>query len=206
MKTASMVLGIAGGVVTIIFALLIVLVGIFVGYAQDWVTEEGWSGSVRIDGDNVQIDGENMFFGDENGSVTINGKEVRIENGKVSINGDEVFIGDEESYSVSVNDNGVYINGELIPHEAREFALFGINMAKGVIWVIAGIVVIGGILGIIGGALVKRNNVLGGILMLVAAFLGSPAVVPFVVFLIGGILALINEKPPVNAPQPPPLA
>lgn len=205
MRTASMVLGIVGGVIAIILALILVLFGILFGYAQNWVTENEWSGSVVIDGE-VQIDGESMFIGGEYGSVTINGQEVKVQNGKVSIDGDEVYIGDGDKYSVSINDDGVFIDGEMLPYEAREFALFGINMARGVVWIIAGLVVVGGVLGIVGGALVKRNNVLGGIFMLVAAFLGSPVVIPFIVLLIGGILALINEKPPVRAPQPPPVA
>lgn len=206
MKTASMVLGIVGGIVTILLALIMILIGLLFGYTGDWLAENGWNGSVRIDGDNVEIDGDVLHFGNEDALIQIDGTEVRVQNGKVSINGDEVFDGDEDHYSVSIDDDSVIINGEHIPFRARGWARFGINVANGVLWVLAVIVVVGGILGIIGGAMVKRNNVLGGILMLVAAFLGSPAVLPFVLFLVGGILALINEKPPVRAPQPPPVA
>lgn len=58
---------------------------------------------------------------------------------------------------------------------------------------------IGGILGLIGGLIVKKNNTTGGILMIIGTVLGLD-----VLLLLGSIFAFIKEKQPVPPyPYPP---
>ena len=81
----------------------------------------------------------------------------------------------------------------------------------GIIVLFGGIVsTIGGIVGLIGGCIVKRKNVAAGVMMIVAAvlcFIGLFNVVSMLMFVLGGIFALVRERPKSAAafpPSPPP--
>ncbi len=63
-----------------------------------------------------------------------------------------------------------------------------------------------GVLGLVGGTMVQKNSTTAGILMIVAA--GISLVLSFnwlsmTLFTLGGIFALVKEKPPVAPVQPP---
>ena len=53
----------------------------------------------------------------------------------------------------------------------------------------------GGVLSLIGGIRIEKNNVLSGIFMCVAAVLTIWLFIPFVLSLLGGIFALVQTKP-----------
>lgn len=65
-----------------------------------------------------------------------------------------------------------------------------------------------GVLGLVGGTMVPKNNVTAGVLMIVAAGVSLVITGGFfsmVLFTLGGIFALIKEKPPVAPVQQPPV-
>ncbi len=64
-------------------------------------------------------------------------------------------------------------------------------------YVWCGLSVVGAVLGIIGAVKVKKNNVTAGVLMLVAAvpsFFTGIGIIASILFIIGGILALVSGK------------
>lgn len=131
MRTASLVLGIVGGVLAVIFALIFMLSGAVVGSMGGALTEmqgQGW-----------EVEG-NL------GDMTID--------------------------------------------QATGFAASWFYIAGGAS-------IVGAILGIIGGAMAKKKNILAGILLIVAAipslFTGL-GVIASILFVIGGILAFIPQK------------
>ena len=77
----------------------------------------------------------------------------------------------------------------------------------GIIVIIIGVLNAGcGVLGLVGGNMVRKNNITAGILMIVAAGLSLIITGNFfsmVLFTLGGIFALVKEKPPVAPLQPP---
>ena len=58
-----------------------------------------------------------------------------------------------------------------------------------------GILLLVGGLGLAGGIIVKKRNVLGGVFMLVASVFGIVTCVSFILLLLGGIFALVKERP-----------
>ncbi len=66
------------------------------------------------------------------------------------------------------------------------------------LFIVFGIVcTLSGVLGLIGGIIVKKHNIAAGVMMIVAAVMS----ISFILFLLGGIFALMKEKPQY-APQP----
>jgi hypothetical protein len=131
MRTASLVLGIVGGVLAVIFALLFMLSGAVVGSMGGALTElegQGW--------------------------------EVESDLGDMTID-----------QATGLASSWLYIAG--------------------------GASIVGAILGIVGGAMAKKKNILAGILLIVAAvpslFTGL-GVIASILFVIGGILAFIPQK------------
>lgn len=136
MKTASLVLGIIGGVLAIIFAIIFIGSGALVGSMAQGIDEltaqmeeEGWE------------------------------------------------VVEDESVSVLATD----VTG------AAAGTLLFIGIAS----------IIGAAMGIVGGALAKKKSIIAGILMLVAAipsFFTGLGIIASVLFIIGGIMALIPQK------------
>ena len=77
----------------------------------------------------------------------------------------------------------------------------------GIVVIIFGMLKAGcGVLGLIGGTMVKKNTVTAGVLMIVAAGVSLVLTGGFfsmVLFTLGGIFALIKEKPQAAPMQPP---
>lgn len=67
----------------------------------------------------------------------------------------------------------------------------------GSLTIIVGVVILlNGVLGIVGGSMVREHNTAGGIMMLVAGFVSfitGWAIISFVLFLIGGIFAFVKD-------------
>jgi hypothetical protein len=158
MKTASLVLGIIGGVLAIIFAIFFMIGGAVMNSAANYVSEMDDFGGA-MDELTQQLEAEGL---------TIEDNDV-----------DYSSLDDAINYGAGAVAAGLYIAG-----------ILGI---------------IGGIMGIVGGALAKKKNVVAGILMLVAAvpsFFTGLGFIASILFIIGGILALIPDKqaaPPVQA-------
>ena len=69
--------------------------------------------------------------------------------------------------------------------------------AGGVILLIVGLLLLaGGGLGLAGGIIVPKRNVLAGVFMLVSSVFGVMTCVSFILLLLGGIFALVKEQPP----------
>lgn len=131
MRTASLVLGIVGGVLAIIFALVFMLGGAFVNSMGGALTEmesQGW--------------------------------EVESDLGDMTIDG-------------------------------------ATGLAASMFYIVGGASIVGAILGIIGGAMAKKKNIVAGVLLIIAAipslFTGL-GIIASVLFVIGGILAFIPQK------------
>lgn len=153
MKTASTVLGIVGGSIAILAAIIVLLVGVvFIDSAFDIVEKH------ISDYDSVYEEDGELYCRDSGDLI-----------GHIDSDGTIVY-----------NHNG----GE----SWRDWTAFGIGIARTVIIVISVVMFIGGVLGIVGGAISRRSSTSGGIMMLIAAFL-SGAGFPFL--LTGGILALV---------------
>ncbi len=149
MRTASMVLGIVGGVLALLFAIIYLISGAFV------------SGSANI------IDDYTNF-----------------NNGEFSDDFFDSYDDGTFSYEFDVNPGAIVD--------------YGIQAAAVWLWISGVLSIIGGVLGIIGGAQVKKKNVMAGVFMLVGGVLSVFTGVGFismVVLVVGGILALVKEKP-----------
>lgn len=149
MKIASSVLGIVGGVLTILLAVVFLLMGVLHTPIREFVEQDLVEFVNDADWDDV----------------------------KVIVDGETVVDTDFDWDRTHGLRRGVYV--------------FGLNILQGVFWVIAALLLTGGIVGLIGGAIARRNSTAGGAMMLVAAFLGF-CCFPF--FLTGGILALVSTK------------
>jgi hypothetical protein len=166
MRTASLVLGIIGGVLAIIFA----VISFFIGTAA-----------------NVALDElEDINISD------IDGME------------------DLDDFQILIEDENVHIDGSVDLDEPLQFAgRFAGSFVGALFWIPAILSLIGGVLGIVGAALTRKKNVIAGVLMIIAAVLCLFTVVGFIstiLFVLGGIFALINDKSaqaPVPPPQPP---
>lgn len=78
----------------------------------------------------------------------------------------------------------------------------------GVVLIVIGVLnAVGGVLGLVGGLMVDKKNVTAGVLMIVSAGLSlllSGNWLTMILCTLGGIFALVKEKPPVPPlPQPP---
>ena len=63
------------------------------------------------------------------------------------------------------------------------------------------VVLIGGVLGLVGGLLVNKNNVLAGVLMLIGGVMIIYLVLLFILLLLGGIFALVKDNSVTNNPE-----
>ncbi len=153
MRTASLVLGIVGGVLAVIFGVMCIIGGIVAGSFVGHVDE----------------------------------LNTALENWDTMTNDDW-----------NINDSDIQIDG----YENVYNSFLGLGAS--IIYVIGGFSIVGAALGIIGGALVKKKNVVAGILMLVASvpslFTGF-GIIASILLIIGGILALIPEKPSASPVQ-----
>lgn len=78
----------------------------------------------------------------------------------------------------------------------------------GIVLIVIGVLnAVGGVLGLVGGLMVDKKNVTAGVLMIVSAGLSlllSGNWLTMILCTLGGIFALVKEKPPVPPlPQPP---
>ena len=123
----------------------------------------------------------------------------------------------EDAQAFMQEDFEIRVNGEVYSFSADgdsiempgRFAMFGLGVARGVLWVFVGLLFAGGVLGVIGAAIVRRNHVAAGVLMLIAAFVSLWG---FALFVLAGIFALVPDKrsappapaQPIPAPPAPP--
>ncbi len=154
MRTASTILGIAGGALAVLIAIFSMIGTLAIFTAIPDVMDN----ALEFSDDFNYNDGDFSF---DNG-------EFSFDNGEFSFDSD--------------------ING---------LAGSGWNFVA--TWIIIShiIAIIGGILGIVGGAIVKKKNVVAGVLMIVACVLAGFSgwgILCSIALLIGGILALVKEK------------
>lgn len=93
-----------------------------------------------------------------------------------------------------------------VPHAAGFLFDWSTDVAGITAIVIGGVKAVCGVLGLVGGLSVKTNNVTAGVLMIVAAGVSliiTGAWITTVLLTLGGIFALVKEKPPVVTSQTP---
>lgn len=155
MRTASMVLGIVGGVLAIIFAIIFIMSGAVMSTGVDVVND--------LDGLVVDIEGE-----------------------------------DGNSVHVDLTEN----SSELFDTMAGSM----VRAAQTWIWIAAILSLVGAVLAIIGGAVVKKKNVLAGIFMIIAAVLclfTGLGFIATIVLILSAIFAFVKDN---SQPQPAPPA
>lgn len=105
-----------------------------------------------------------------------------------------------EFYSEFESDNDFHDDFNF-NEEMQESSRFG-----GMIFLIMGSVFfVCGVLGIIGGILVKKKNILSGIFMIISAavfFFTFWGIIAAILLLLGGIFALVNERNDIPVQQP----
>ncbi len=169
MRTASMVLGIVGGALAVLIAIISMIVSLaFVTTIPDVLDDA--------------LEFSDDYYSD--GNFSFDNGEFSFDNGDFSFDSD--------------------LGGSVQSIAATGIVIFHI------------IAIIGGILGIVGGAIVKKKNVVAGVLMIVACVLSGFSgwgVFGSIALLVGGILALVKEKPaqpayayPYSGYQQPPQA
>ncbi len=147
MKTASLVLGIIGGALAIIFGIIFIVSGLAVNSL--FGTTDALDNTLDQLSDQLEADG-----------LAIDSSDIDLSNV-------------DDAYNAAIGT--------------------GITM----IYVVGILSIVGAVLGIVGGAMVKKNNIVAGILMLVAAvpsFFTGLGIIASIVFIIGGILALVSGK------------
>jgi hypothetical protein len=99
-----------------------------------------------------------------------------------------------------------FFRNDFMPGNMPSFMGFAWQAGGIVIIVVSVMMLAVGVLALMGGNLVKKNNVKAGVLMLVGGgismFTGYGWVIT-VLCVLGGIFALVKEKSPDNAPPPP---
>ncbi len=99
-----------------------------------------------------------------------------------------------------------FMTKDFIPGHMPDFMGFAWQAGGIVLLVVSAMMIAVGVLALIGGNMVKKNNVKAGVLMLVAGgismFTGYGWVIT-VLCVLGGIFALVKEKAPENPPSPP---
>lgn len=154
MRTASKVLGIAGGALAILIAVIVLISGIAVMNTVPSIIDDALEYS-----DGFNFDSDDFNF--DNG-------EFNFDNGEFS------FDGSFDGYGAV---QGIVVTGLIF---------------------VCVISIIGGVLGIVGGVLAKKKNVVAGVLMLVGCVLAGFSgwgIFCSIALLVGGILALVKEKP-----------
>ena len=76
----------------------------------------------------------------------------------------------------------------------------------GVVMIVTGVIqIVCGVLGLVGGLTVNKKHVTAGVMMIVAAGISLLITgwLAMILFTLGGIFALVKEKPPVAPVQPP---
>lgn len=184
MRKASMVLGIIGGVLAIIFAFFAMFGGAVVNTINTNVDEivAFEDGDWAIEGNKVTIELDDMF-----GGVVVNTIGNNVENIVAFKDGGWVFEGNE--VTIELDD----MSGEMVGFATS--TAFGI--ASSYLWIAGVLSIIGAALGIVGGAIVMKKNVIAGVLMLVAAvpsFFTGIGFIASVIFIVGGVLALVPVK------------
>ncbi len=136
MKTASLILGIIGGALAVIFAIVFIAGGALVG-----------SMTQSLDDFTAEMEAE--------------------------------------GWEVTENDAATSLMSDVT------------GTAAGTFWLIGILSIVGAALGIVGGTLAKKNGILAGIFMLAAAvpsFFTGLGIIASVLFVVGGILAIIPQN------------
>ena len=185
MKIAGMVLGIVGGVLSIIFALIFIFSGSMVGY---------FTGTPEF---NSELDAALEGYG------SANWDEWDSEWNDFDF---DFNLNSEDGFRMNYNDDFANFNMDIdgLPN-ANAIARGAVNAVS--FWMIAaGIAgLIGGILGIIGGAIIRKKRIASGVMLVIAAVLSIFTGLGFlasIMLIIACIFAFIQEKPPLPPMQP----
>lgn len=184
MRKASMVLGIVGGVLAIMFAAFTMFCGAVVNTIDNNVEQivAFEDGDWVFEGDEVTIKLDDMF-----GRIVVNTIGDNVEQIVAFEDGDWTFEGDE--VTIELED----MSGEMVGFTTS--TAFGI--ASSYLWIAGILSIIGAAFGIVGGGIVLKKNVLAGVFMLVAAvpsFFTGIGFIASIIFIVGGVLALLPVK------------
>lgn len=184
MRTASMVLGIVGGAIALILAIVLFIGSSFVAAVPwseynnfDW----NYSDSSGFDWSTDSSDSSDWEWNDSTSSDELNNLLDSLKNNDSDYNTDSLAE---------------------VPGVVQ-------NMVGTVLLVPAICALIAGVLGLIGGIIVKKKNVAAGVLMIISAVLSLISffnIISMALFIVGGVFALMRDRSkqqPVYAPPYP---
>ncbi len=154
MRTAGMVMGIVGGAISLLLAILIILGGVAFMNITPWTNSFDYDYDFDPDLDFDSWDSFDDFDYDFNNYMT-----------------DDIAYNDYESMGQTIA-GGVFV-------------VLGIGSA------------IAGILGLVGGLIIKKKNVAAGVMMIIAAVLSLVCflnIISMALFILGGIFALMRDR------------
>ena len=179
MRTAGMIMGIVGGAIALLFAILIIFGGL------TFMNLGIWDGSYDYDYD---------FDTD--------------------LNLDSLDNLDDLDFNVDFDD---YASDSIAYRDAEEMGLAFAGTFVLVFGILTGIA---GVLGLVGGLIVKKKNVAAGVMMIIAAVLSFFNIISMALFILGAVFSLMRDRskqgyvppypmppsypyPPQAYPQPP---
>lgn len=162
MRTAGMVMGIVGGAIALIFAILIIFGGL------TFMNLGIWDGSYEY----------NYDFGTD---LNIDSLDD-LDNLHLDFDFDDY-----------ASDNDVY-------RDAQEM---GFAIASTVVLIFGVCTGIAGVLGLIGGCIVKKKNVTAGVLMIIAAVLSLFNIISLALFILGAVFSLMRDRSKQQGYLPP---
>ena len=161
MRTAGMIMGIIGGAIALLFAILIIFGGL------TFMNLGIWDGSYNYNYD-YDFDFNSDFDSDLNFGSFNNLDDLNFDNYDFD---DEL---DNDFYE-SAENMGRAVAGTV-------FLVFGILTA------------IAGVLGLVGGLIVKKKNVAAGVLMIIAAVLSLFNIISMALFILGAVFSLMRDR------------
>ncbi len=153
MRTAGMVMGIVGGAIALLFAILIIFGGL------TFMNLGIWDSSYDYDYD---------FDSD--------------------LNLDSLDDLEDLNFNFDLDD---YASDNIAYRNAQEM---GFAFARTIVLVFGILTGIAGVLGLVGGLIVKKKNVAAGVLMIIAAVLSFFNIISMALFILGAVFSLMRDR------------
>ncbi len=181
MRTAGMVMGIVGGAFAILVSILL-LFGSAVFSSSNF-----WDGMYYPDYDLNSWDEEYDDIFDD--SYEYDYDDLLDDNYEYDL--DDLL--DDDYFAYDDNNDGIYDDVQIFSDskQAAQTVLGAMFLIPGIIAAVAGV------MGLVGGIIVKKKNVLAGVLMIIAAVLSLFSffnIISMVLFILGGVFALMRER------------
>ncbi len=178
LKTASMVLGIIGGVFALLLAAGLIIGGIACFSVDSW-------------SDLIESGNFSWYY-------SWNGNTWDSEEWKYEL--------DSDDWGIDSDDDSWHVEWDEDEFPADEVASAVVAGVATLLIVTGSFALISGVLGLIGGCIVKNKNSAAGVMMIIAAALSLFAmfnIISMILFIIGGVFAFKKDTPKPAIPYPP---